>query len=141
MKRCNLKTFKTQTKTIKSKVKQQLVEMKEEKNLLSRFLIAARKRPELELEKCIGSFEFSVVPKSLFSVDGELLPCNDKAKLMHHIEEMPLSGTKVTEPVTDSVLIIDGMADVNQIHKDHTMKTCKVRNSSLASSSFCKTEN
>ncbi|MEO0684395.1 MAG: hypothetical protein AAFY76_04920 [Cyanobacteria bacterium J06649_11] len=32
----------------------------------TRFLIAARKRPELELEETIGNYEFLVVPKSLF---------------------------------------------------------------------------
>ena len=67
MKRRNLKTFKTQVKTFKSKAGDKLVQLKEEKTLMSRFLITARKRPELDLEHCIGNFEFSVVPKSLFT--------------------------------------------------------------------------
>ena len=101
--------------------------MKEEKNLMARFLLAARKRPELELEQCIGEYEFSVVPRSLFSADGQPLPCIDKAKLMHHIEEM--AGVNVNPPrdvQENSAIIIDGMAVVNQINKDHTLKTCKV---------------
>ena len=53
-----------------------------------RFLITSRKRPELYLEDCLGNFEFSVVPKALFSTDGEPLLCTDKVKLLHHIEEL-----------------------------------------------------
>ena len=127
MKKYGLKTFKTQMKAVKSKVAGKLFEMKEEKNLMARFLLAARKRPELELEQCIGEYEFSVVPRSLFSADGQPLPCIDKAKLMHHIEEM--AGVNVNPPrdvQENSAIIIDGMAVVNQINKDHTLKTCKV---------------
>ena len=56
--------------------------------MFSRFLITSRKRPELDPEHCLGNFEFSVVPKVLFSFDGEPLPYTDKAKLLHHIEEL-----------------------------------------------------
>ena len=52
-------------KSIKTKIGEKLLEIKEEKNILSRFLIAAKKRPEIELELCIGEYEFSVVPRSV----------------------------------------------------------------------------
>ena len=38
-----------------------------------RFIIASRKIPELDMEKYIGEFEFSVVPRSLFASEGKLL--------------------------------------------------------------------
>ena len=43
MKKRNLKTFKTQVKTFKYKVGKKLIQLKEEKSLMSRFLITARK--------------------------------------------------------------------------------------------------
>ena len=55
---------------------------------MSNFLIAARKIQELELEHCIGNFEFSVVPKSLFTSDGLPLACNEKASLLRQIESL-----------------------------------------------------
>ena len=69
IKKRNLKTFETVSKAIKTKVGEKIVQLKEERTLLSRFLIAARKRPELELEETIGNYEFSVVPKSMFAQD------------------------------------------------------------------------
>ena len=127
MVRCNLKTFKILKKSIKSKIGSKVVQLKEEKNLMSRFLVTARKRPELELEHCIGNYEFSVVPKSLFTVDGQPLACTDKAKLMHHIEELSGSTNPCISLVQqNSAIVIDGMAIVNEIVKDKSMKTCKV---------------
>ena len=62
---------------------------------MSRFLITARKRPELE--HCSGNFEFSVVPKSLFTVDCQPFACLDKAKFTHHIEELLGPGDTTTD--------------------------------------------
>jgi hypothetical protein len=124
----NLKTFKTLSKSIKTKIETKLVQLREEKNLMSRFLITARKRPELELEHCIGNYGFSLVPKSLFSVDGLPLPCTDKANLVHHLEEMASAADRsINVMQQNSAIIIDGMAVVNEITKDVSMKTCRVR--------------
>jgi hypothetical protein len=89
-KKRQLKSFKTTKKSIKSKVGEKVVQLKEEKTLLTRFLIAARKRPELDLEHCIGNFEFSVVPKSLFTSDGQPLMCTDKSVVIHQIESLSI---------------------------------------------------
>ena len=67
MKKRKLKTFRNQAKVTKSKIGDKIIQLKEERTLLSRFLLSARKCPELDLEECIGSFEFSVVPKSMFT--------------------------------------------------------------------------
>ena len=122
MKKRNLKTFKTQVKTFKSKVGEKLIQLKEEKSFMSRFLVTARKRPELELDHCIGNFELSVVPKSLFTVDGQPLPCLDKLK--RHIEELLARGDSTTDVQPNSAIVIDAMAVVNEIVKDKTMKQC-----------------
>ena len=60
--------------------------MKEEKTLPARFLIIARKRPDLDLEHFLGNFEFSVVLKALFTGDGQPLRSTDKSIIMYKIE-------------------------------------------------------
>ena len=84
----HLKNFKGElNRTIKSRVQGKVVKLREEKSLFTRFLITSRKRPEIDLEFCLGNYEFSVVvPKALFMPDEELLPCADKARVLHQIE-------------------------------------------------------
>ena len=95
---------------------------------MSRFLITARKRPELELERCIGDCEFSVVPKSLFTEDGLPLACKDTFTVMNILENLGNLEVQLLGDVPyKSAIIIDGMAVVNEAVKDNSMKTCKVR--------------
>ena len=47
-KRCNLKKFDSMRKSFKSVISNKEVHLKEEKNLMARFFIAACKRPQLE---------------------------------------------------------------------------------------------
>ena len=49
MKKRKLKTFRNQAKVTKSKIGNKIIQLKEERTLLSRFLLSARKRPELDL--------------------------------------------------------------------------------------------
>ena len=88
IKKRNLLTFKSQSKSIKTQIGAKMVQLKEEKAFVTRFLIAARKRPEIDFSECLGNFEFSVVPKSIFSPDGQPLPSNAKSKVLHHIEDI-----------------------------------------------------
>ena len=66
IKKHNLETFRIQGKSIKTKIGEKLV-------LLSRFLITARKTPELDLEGSIRNYEFAVVAMSIFTPDGQPL--------------------------------------------------------------------
>ena len=104
---------------------------------MSRFLIAARKRPEMELEMCIGEYEFSVVPRSLFTPDGLPHTCNNKSQLIHLIEDYAEITDATLKPGKGSAIIIDGMAVVNQIvlddnpnkknkNKKKRIETCRV---------------
>lgn len=130
MKKRNLKTFRNQAKVTKSKIGDKVIQLKEERTLLSRFLLCARKRPELDLEESIGSYEFSVVPKSMFTQDGQPLLTSDKAKVLHEVENLS-KGLEI-EPQEEetlgntSAIIIDGMALVNKVNKDNSVKTWKV---------------
>ena len=60
--RWNLKTFRDVAKSIKKKEGEKVIQLREERTLLSRFLIAVRKRTEFDLEETIGNYEFSVYP-------------------------------------------------------------------------------
>ena len=51
------------------------------------FLVVSRKRPEPNLEKYIGQYEFSVVPSSLFTSHGRLSLESKKADVMHAIRK------------------------------------------------------
>ena len=91
----------------------------------------------MDLEHCLVNFEFSVVPRSLFTSDGEPIAFSDTFKILHHIEELGSLHKDQSDESTElneyesSVLIIDGMTVLNQIHKDKVMETCKVGISSF----------
>jgi hypothetical protein len=122
LKKCKLPTFTT--------VEKKIVQLKEERSLLSRFLITSRKRPDIDLAESIGNYEFSVVPKSMFTEDGQPLLSTDKAKVLHEIEalanEDKSSVTEYMDQSTKRTIIIDGMAVVHRIKKHPNMKTWKV---------------
>ena len=65
-----------------------MVKIKEEGGLLQRFIVISRSRPELDLKECIGTYEFGVIPWSLFASDGSLLLAYDKSAILHHMEKL-----------------------------------------------------
>ena len=50
-----------------------LVKIKELRGLLERLIVISRSRPQLDLKECIGTYEFGVVPRSLFASDGTVV--------------------------------------------------------------------
>ena len=103
-----------------------IVQLKEERTLLSRFLITARKRPELDLQEAIGNYEFSVVLKSLLTQDGQPLHSSDKAKIIREIEAIAVGSNPNFTAFESPTIIIDGVALVNKFHKDANVKTWEV---------------
>jgi len=77
-----------------------VAELKDDRSLFARMLIVARSRPEINLKDSVGDHEFTSVPRALFSVTGKLLPCTDKSKLMHILEELP-TETGIPQPQDD----------------------------------------
>ena len=73
MKKLSLKFFRKSSKLVKTKIGEKVTELCDERNLLVRFLIIMRSRPEIDMKVAIGQYEFSAVPRSLFSADGEVL--------------------------------------------------------------------
>ena len=101
-----------------------VISLKEDKSLFQRFLIVSQKRKDTDLSFVIGNYELTVSPKSLFSSDGQPLPCLDKYQVMHAIESLGDSSNDVSlESVSARVLIIDAMALVNKVIKTKAMKT------------------
>ena len=129
MKKRNLKTFQIQGKSIKTKIGEKLVQLKEERTLLSCFLITTRKRPKLDLEGSIGNYVFAAVPKSIFTPDSQPLHSFDKAKFLHAVESMvkdeETNAEETNLNASMKVIIIDAMALANEVHKDKNMKTWK----------------
>jgi hypothetical protein len=128
MKKLKLKMFSNLKEKTKVSLGQKVVKLREERQLLGRFLIILENRPGIvpKLEDTIGDFEMSVVPRSICAVDGSLYIPADKASLMHGIEEikpqsdeqMPLDMT----PDIPQVLIVDAMAVLQSITKTSSMK-------------------
>ena len=109
-----------------------IITLREERNLLQRFIIIARSRSELDLEECIGEFEFGVVPRSLFSADGLLFNgSREKYKVSNTIiNDVQVIGAEkelqnisnITSETNNSfsqykVILVDGMALVNALQK------------------------
>ena len=125
MKKLKLKTWNQKTKITTGK-DNKVVKLKEERELLGRFLIIQSSRPELvpKLEDTIGKFEMSVVPRALCAVDGTLYIPTDKASLLHTIEATAPEGfvpSDASEPLS-KVIVIDAMAVVQGIKKTASMK-------------------
>lgn len=108
-----------------------MIKLREERQLLGRFLIIQGSRPELLPRlKTIGEYEMSVIPRSICALDGALYIPGDKASLMHAIEEavhehMDFESSCRTTPVGHPyrILIIDAMAVLQSIKKRQTMVT------------------
>ena len=86
--------------------------------------IAAKCRPEIDIEDMISSYELSGIPRSLFALDGSLLPSTDKSNLMHILEDMadkdgsdstPFIPVHQQSVTSENTSIIDGMAIVHQL--------------------------
>jgi len=61
-------------------------------------LIVARSRPEINLKVSIGQHEFTSLPRALFTVSGELMPCTDKSKLMAVLKALPNKAGGYLQP-------------------------------------------
>ena len=59
-------------------------------------IVISRSRSQLDLKECIGTYEFGVVPRSLFASDGTVLLAYDNSKILHHIELLVSNEQLVT---------------------------------------------
>lgn len=84
-----LKTFSTCNQKTVVRIRDKLVKLREDRQLLARFLIVMESRPEMatHLKDAIGNYEFSAIPRSLFTSDGYLLIPSDKSAFLNTIEK------------------------------------------------------
>ena len=131
LKKRKIPIFKVHVKSCNIKTKEGVVNIKEERKLMSCFIVASRTRQDIDLPYYFGEYEFSVVPRSLFNRYGVLIPSKDKSSVFHLIKD--LSPASV---ITDSgelargdnkVKVLDAMAIVNsiQIEKNNDIELCK----------------
>jgi len=124
-----LPTFASMNKVVRVKVKDKEFALKEQSSLMTRLLITARKRPEVDLEQIIGEYEFSVVPRSMFNNDGSFLIETSKSVIMHQIEIMidddqDESMENEEDTIDQRVIIFDGMAVLNKIKIGTGIQNC-----------------
>lgn len=145
MKKLKLKTHSTWMGKQKVRIGDKVIKLREERQLLARFLVIQQSRPELvlKLPATIGDYEMSVIPRSLFATDGSLLIPTDKSCIMHAVENQepadedyddifPLQddtdGTEKeislfrNDGLNESVIIFDAMGILQSMKKTPTMK-------------------
>ena len=89
MKKRKLQTWKTMGKKIKVSSNGQILELQEDRNLFARMMVICKSRPEIDIQEAVGTYEFTVVPRSMFATDGEMLHCPAKSVLMSILEKLP----------------------------------------------------
>ena len=83
-----IKTMNTWMKKLEVRIDDKVVKLREETQLLARFLIIQQTR-NLDLQNAIGNFEMSLIPRALFNSDCSLLIPTNKSSLLTLIEEIP----------------------------------------------------
>ena len=103
---------------------------------MNRILVASRSRPEIDLSNIFGTYEFSVVPLSLFATDGSLYYGKEKSVIGKELRDFEPEkiGTEEEDLESGKVIIIDAMAIVNKID----IKSESIENSAEFASTFYK---
>lgn len=87
--------------------------------------------PKIDHKQTVGTYEFTVTPRSLFAPNGEVLPCSDKSKLIHALNKLAttefteareqLEDPKVTDSDFDNFIrktaVLDGMVLLQKLTK------------------------
>ena len=125
----NLKTFTNFMPKLTISLGETIIKLREERQLLSRFLVILGCRPGIvpKLDSTIGSYEMSVVVRSLCTNDGSLYIPNDKASLMNTMTDIhgPIDKTEDLHTVqyhSKKVMVFDMMAVLQSMKKTAGMK-------------------
>ena len=98
-------------------------------------LTVANLRQDVSIEEVISTYELSVVPRSMFSADGQMNHCSDKSAVMKILETLPNESpvkpfeekavAAECESANFTVAAVDGMTVVQSLDKPNWIKTCK----------------
>ena len=135
MKKYQLQTWKSMGKRMKLKLGLKVVELKEDRSPFARLQLVAKSRPDINLAEAVGQHELSVVPRSLFAADGQMLHCPAKSNLMTILADLSILvgvGHEVQqhdvnldqEVSSYRVALTDGMAEVQALTKPDWIRTC-----------------
>lgn len=139
MKKRKLLTWKDSAKVLKVPCKDKVVELQEDRSLFARLMVVCKSRPEVDVKKAIGRYEFSVVPRSLFAADDTMLHCPAKSTLMRILETHGGDPQQTTEAASGNnvdeimnfdmeplpqmrVAVVDAMAELQCIDKPEDIK-------------------
>ena len=115
MTRRNLRTFRNAAKVIQIRLKDKIVHLREERGLMTRLLVLAKSRKEINLAELFKKHEFSVTPRSLFSPDGLPWKCKDKSAFLTGMESV-LAGVALDLNVgKEDLVAIDCLGIVHQL--------------------------
>ena len=131
--------LKAAGKKVKLSLGQKVMELKEDRSLFAHLLLVSKSRPEINLEDAVGRHELSVVPRSMFAADGEMLHCHTKSNLMAILEILPDSTDNNANLESDHggelpmetsqemdhasrIAVVDGMAEVQSMGKPDWVK-------------------
>ena len=87
---------------------------------MTRFIITSRKRPEMDLQNYLDSYELSFAPRFMFSSDSQFLLGSDKATMMYKVETLVQSSIE-----NDQYVILFGMAVVNPLKLGQSIINCE----------------
>ena len=96
VKRENNKMYTSGNKKQTVKIRDNYMDLRETKDLFGRLIIIAKSNRDVDLKHAIGHHEFTVTPRAFFAASGSVLPCQDKAKLIHFLEKLPTDKENAT---------------------------------------------
>lgn len=88
VKKQNNKMYMSGNKKRSVKIRDQIVDLKETKDLYGRLMVLAKSSRDIDQKQAIGNHEFTLTPRALFAPGGSVLPCTDKSKLIHIIQKL-----------------------------------------------------
>ena len=66
----------TAGKKVKVRDESNTIELSEDRSLFARMMVVCKSRPDIDIKEAVVTYEFFVVPRSLFAADGTLLRCS-----------------------------------------------------------------
>ena len=135
VKRENNKMYMSGIKKYTVKVRDKTIDLKETKSLYGRLMVLARSNRDIDHKQAIGTYEFTLTPRALFTPSGSMLMCSDKSKLIHALEKLVTPGTdeqtnkeagNLTVDVgvscqSQRIAVVDGMVLVQKLTKKPAM--------------------
>ena len=144
VKKLNNNMYMSGNKKQTVKIRDQTVDLRETKNLTGRLMILSRSNRDIDQKHAISNHEFTLTPRALFAPDGSMLPCTDKAKIIHSLQKLASSNENIeqietqatieqdpfspseTSSINQKIAIVDGMVLVQKMAvKKGTLNTVK----------------